>query len=272
MLINVKWRGMAGKNSDDEKRRGKRPVQPESDSNSNIENVTNAYILARQQGITLDAARAQLLRQAGTSRRHAALARDTLESPDVMLEMSKRLGVRDMTALAGTSRGVRRATLSTGHLGWKNMVQGVHGNTASRRAPTAAERVRYGIPAEVKRVLSKVPRSGTQYYDADHQRWRWLPNFTSARLVLLNFLRGVLSRLRCKQRRAVSLEQLYWGLVIRRDTAVAAEVRRFIEWWGTWCRLLVRNRRAMRAHMETMLASLSRTTLAFLAFVLEEGD
>jgi hypothetical protein len=275
---------------DDNKRAGKRPRVP--DSNSNIENVTNAYVLARQQGITLDAARRQLLQQAGTSRRHAALAREVLELPDMVYELSKQLGISNMASLRGTSKGVRRAVKNAI---WTDIVGGAdQGATAEptqgptgteiakrTRPPTSKERARHGIPAEVTRVVVHIPARTT--YAPPHSthmphgrtQWHVVPGVKSSRASLLQFVLQLVSSLHCHKERQRRLEQLYWGLVMRDATAIAAEVRRFNDWWSTWCQVLPardRQRKAGRIEMNNVLASLSDTTLAFLAYMLSESS
>lgn len=269
---------------DGDKRAGKQPRVP--NSNSNIENVTNAYVLARQQGITLDAARRQLLQQAGTSRRHAALARKVLESPDMVYELSKRLEPRDMAALQGTGKGMRRAVKNIGGLLWTDILGGAdngatgeptRGPTAKEiakrtRRPTAEERARYGIPADVTRVVVHVPARAT-HKDA-WGRWGVLPGPASPRATLLQLVVRQVSSLHCNKQRDMRLKQLYWGLVIRDATAMAAEVRLFNDWWSKWCRVLparIRGRKAGRVEMDTVLASLSNTSLALLAYTLAES-
>lgn len=239
--------------SNNGRREGKQPKEaPESDSD--IENVTEAYLLAQQRGITLDAARQLLLQEAGTSRRHAALARNVLESPDLAHEVSRHLSMPNAMALRSTSRGVRgamRAAVNDKLLKARSMLQWTA--LVKTRPPTGDERARYGIPADVKRVVVTVPKV------------RLAP---SSRVTLVEYLRARVWVMRCSKHRAAQLEQLYWGLVVRGVTFVAAEVRRFIDWSYRWCALNMRQRRTQTGDMHEMLRVTSNVALFLLAYFL----
>ena len=89
----------------DNKRRGKRPAVP--NSNSEVENITDEVArLARRHGITTNAALRLMARRPGPSRRHHAVDR-VLMSRDLMPEITKSLLSSNMARLAGTSRAMR---------------------------------------------------------------------------------------------------------------------------------------------------------------------